>query len=40
MFVEVTVEVVAEIAAEIAAEVAVEVAGGTELDLNCSSGDL
>ena len=35
----VVVEVVVEAAAEIAAEVLVEVAGGTELDLDCGSGD-
>ena len=31
---------VAEVVAEIAAEVLTEVAGGTELDLDCGSGDL
>ena len=33
-------EVLAEVAVEVAAEVAAEIAGGTELNLNCSSGNL
>ena len=35
----VIVEVVVKAATEIAAEVLVEVASGTELDLDCGSGD-
>ena len=37
--IEVIVEVIAEITAEIIAEISVEIAGGTELNLNYSSGD-
>jgi hypothetical protein len=34
------VEVVAEVTAKVVAEIAVEIISRTELDLNCSSGDL